>query len=138
MELHVQPVAPEARGFPGVAWPAAHPEDQNEDENNENLRNNEKNCGKMREDLGNVIILPRVRGWLHPCCLVFISGTTSSTQMRQLGNRIYVNAQRNAQMITGRMICIDGENAQFFKSILTIENQRFPFCRELSGAYCAA
>ena len=37
---------------------AAHPEDQNEEENEENLRKNERNYRKMKKDWGNVLILP--------------------------------------------------------------------------------
>ena len=45
-----------ARAFPGGR--AAHPEDQNEEENKENLRKNERTYRKMRNNLGNVPILP--------------------------------------------------------------------------------
>ena len=45
-----------ARAFPGGR--AAHPEDQNEEENKENLRKNERTYRKMRKDWGNVPILP--------------------------------------------------------------------------------
>ena len=37
-----------ARAFPGVR--VAHPEDQNEEDNEENLRKNEKTYRKMRKD----------------------------------------------------------------------------------------
>ena len=45
-----------ARAFTGGR--AAHPEDQNEEENEENLRKNESKYLKMRKDWGNVLILP--------------------------------------------------------------------------------
>ena len=46
-----------ARAFPGGR--VAHPEDQNEEEN---LRKNEGNYGKMRKYWGNILILP-TREW---------------------------------------------------------------------------
>ena len=49
-----------ARAFQGGR--VAHPEDQNEEENEENLRKNERNSGKMRKYWGNILILP-TREW---------------------------------------------------------------------------
>ena len=49
-----------ASAFPGGQ--AAHPEDQNEEENEENLRKNGRTYRKKRKDLGNVCILP-TREW---------------------------------------------------------------------------
>ena len=45
-----------ARAFQGGR--AAHPEDQNEEENEKTLRKNERNYRKMRKNWGNVLILP--------------------------------------------------------------------------------
>ena len=45
-----------ARAFPGGR--SAHPEDQNEEENEERLRKNERSYKKMRKDWGNHPILP--------------------------------------------------------------------------------
>ena len=47
-----------ARAFPGGR--AAHPEDQNEEESNENLRKNEVNYRKMRKDWGMFLSCPTV------------------------------------------------------------------------------
>ena len=49
-----------ARAFPGGR--AAHPEDQNEEENEEKLRKNDRSYRKMRKDWGNHPILP-AREW---------------------------------------------------------------------------
>ena len=49
-----------ARAFPGGR--AAHPEDQNEEENEEKLRKNERSYRKMRKDWGNHPIFP-AREW---------------------------------------------------------------------------
>ena len=43
--------------FSGGRRPA-HPENQNEEENEENLRKNRENLRKMKKDWGNVLILP--------------------------------------------------------------------------------
>ena len=53
-----------ASAFPGGR--VAHPEDQNEEENEENLRENERIYWKMRKDWRNNPILP-TRGWEAGC-----------------------------------------------------------------------
>ena len=55
-EKHINFNSGVARAFPGGR--AAHPKDQNEEENEENLRKNERNYRKMRKGWVNILILP--------------------------------------------------------------------------------
>ena len=78
-----------ARAFPGGR--VAHPEGQNEEENEEKLRKNERKHRKIRKNSGNVLILPN-REWeasygpankWHFCCKLqpkFLTFSSTWTQ----------------------------------------------------------